>query len=452
MKFLSLFFWASLLLTCQSKKSNDFPDSEYPTPGLIHPEWSRNATIYELNIRQYTPEGTILGVIPHLERLRNMGIDILWLMPIHPIGELNRKGTLGSYYSVRDYKAVNPDFGTKEDFKIFMQAAHDMGFKVILDWVANHTAWDHPWMKNEGWYQTDSLGNVRSPVPDWSDVAQLNLENPEVRSALIDAMKYWLEEFYVDGYRCDVAGMVPLDFWNEARKKLDQIKPVFMLAEAEQPEQHESAFDMSYGWELMHIMNEIEKGNKNVNDIGRYMEREVNRFPKDSYRMYFTTTHDENSWNGTVFERYGENYEAFAVLSSTIHGVPLLYSGQEAGLDWALKFFEKDEIDWSELKYEDFFTTLFQLNRSNEALWNGSNGGEFKLILSDSVSQTLVFSRQKGDNAVIVALNFADQEVAVHAETGLSGDFMEVFSGLEMTDPLSLDLSIEPHGYRLIAK
>ncbi len=419
---------------------------------VVHPEWSQNATIYELNVRQYTPEGTFNAILPHLKRIRNMGIDILWIMPIHPIGELNRKGTLGSYYSVKDYKEVNPDFGSKEDFKEFINKAHSLGFKVILDWVANHTAWDHSWMENEGWYKTDSLGNVVAPVPDWSDVAQLNYENQEVREAMHDALAYWVSEFDVDGYRCDVAGMVPTDFWNEARRRLDEIKPVFMLAEAEQEDHHEFAFDMSYGWELMHIMNEISKGEMNVNHIGRYMQREMDRFPQDGYRMYFTTNHDENSWNGTVFERYGDNYLPFAVLSSTIHGMPLVYSGQEAGLDRALEFFEKDEINWADIKYQDFFSALLDLNHRNKALWNGANGGTYRPLFLDSLSNFIVYSRQRAGQAVIVAINLGDTPVQLNVDSGLEGPFRNGFTKEVIWNESILSMEMEAHSYLILEK
>ena len=454
MKHFSIILFAIVLLVASCREKVE--ETETTTPevkeGLQHPEWSRNTTIYEVNIRQYTPEGTIAAFIPHMERLKEMGIDILWLMPIQPIGELNRKGTMGSYYSVKDYTAVNPEFGGDEDFRALVEKAHELDMKVILDWVANHSAWDNPWMANEGWYTTDSLGNVIAPNPDWSDVADLNYDNAEMRAAMIDAMQYWVEEFEIDGYRCDVASMVPTDFWNNVRLSLDSIKPVFMLAEAEEPLHHDSAFDMSYGWELMHIMNEMAKGHKNVNHITRYMEKEQNRFPEDSYRMYFTTNHDENSWNGTVFERYGENYQANAVMAATIWGMPLIYSGQEVGLDYALEFFEKSEIDWSNLEYEAFFKTLLELNQQNQALWNGSAGGSFRVIQADSVENVYIYSREKDENAVVVALNFSDQPYEIQANTGLSGDFVEVFSGLEMKDPQSLSMTIEPHGYKLLAK
>ncbi|MCD4697158.1 MAG: alpha-amylase, partial [Bacteroidales bacterium] len=310
------------------------------------PEWSKNANIYEVNIRQYTPEGTFKAFESHLPRLKNMGVNILWFMPIHPIGEKNRKGSLGSYYAVKDYKAVNPEFGTLKDFKSLVKTAHDMGFKVILDWVANHTSWDNQWIYDHPeWYSKDSLGQMIAPF-DWTDVADLNYDSKPLWDAMIDALKFWVTEADIDGYRCDVAGMVPTEFWERARKELDEIKPVFMLAEAEQADHHKSAFDMSYAWELHHIFNEIAKGKKTGDDLENYFVKNDSVYPSSAFRMTFITNHDENSWNGTVMERMGKTGLTFAMLSYTLPGMPLIYSGQEVGLNKRLEFFEKDKINW----------------------------------------------------------------------------------------------------------
>jgi glycosidase len=265
--FLALF--AIALYSCTGSVKQDTGTQQESTAlenseqGVFHPEWSKNATIYEVNVRQYTKEGTFKAFAEHLTRLRQMGVDILWFMPIHPISEKNRKGTLGSYYAVQDYKAVNPEFGTLEDFKSVVDQAHDMGFKVLIDWVANHTGWDNQWIKDHPeWYKKDSTGNMIAPF-DWTDVAQLDYGNQEMREAMIDALSYWVSEADIDGYRCDVAGMVPVDFWANAREQLNEIKPVFMLAEDESEiALLEEAFNMNYGWEFHHIMNGIAKGKK----------------------------------------------------------------------------------------------------------------------------------------------------------------------------------------------
>lgn len=273
----------------------------------------------------------------------DLGVDILWFMPIHPIGELNRKGSLGSYYSVRDYKAVNPEFGTMEDFKNLVNKAHELGFKVILDWVANHTSFDHQWATDHPeWYTRDEKGNIVSPF-DWTDVADLKYDNnPALWDAMIDALKFWVVEANIDGYRCDVAGMVPVAFWEKARTELDAVKPVFMLAEDEgQRDLMKKAFDANYGWEFHHIMNNIAKGEKNAADVWAYFAKEDTLFAPTSFRMMMTSNHDENSWNGTEFERMGDGAKAFAVMAYTIPGFPMMYNGQEVALNKRLLFFEK---------------------------------------------------------------------------------------------------------------
>ncbi|MAL16202.1 MAG: alpha-amylase [Balneola sp.] len=379
--------------------------------GIQHVEWSQNANIYEVNIRQYSEEGTFNAFREDLPRLEAMGVKILWLMPIHPIGEENRKGPLGSYYSVQDYKAVNPNFGTEEDFRALVDEAHALGMKVIIDWVANHTAWDSPWTENPEWYELNEEGNFMPPRgTDWTDVIQLNFENQEMRAAMVDAMEYWVRDFDIDGYRCDVAGMVPLDFWKDARASLDEIKPVFMLAEDEGPQMHE-AFDMTYAWTYAHLIREIAAGNEGFEALDSLMEVEATKFPESAYRMYFTSNHDENSWNGTDPGMYGENFENFAVLSATIDGMPLIYNGQESVLDKQLEFFEKDEIEWKEYELTQFYTMLLQLNEENEALWNGQYGGD--LSIYNSPEETFAYRRDKGDDWVFVYLNNGDESINV---------------------------------------
>ncbi|MFM7770168.1 MAG: alpha-amylase family glycosyl hydrolase, partial [Bacteroidota bacterium] len=293
---------ASVLFGCGVSKNQEFTSQANQvgyseTKVIRHPDWSKNATIYEVNVRQHSPQGNFAALEKDLPRIDSLGIDILWLMPIHPIGELNRKGSLGSYYSVKNYTGVNPEYGTLQDFKKLVNTAHGLGMKVIIDWVGNHTAWDHPWMtQHPDWYTKDANGNVIPPVADWSDVADLNFDNKEMRKEMIRALEYWVKECDIDGYRCDVAMMVPTDFWDEARAALDAIKPVFMLAEAEQKDHHLKAFDMSYGWELLHIMNGVAKGEKNIDEIDAYMLRQAADYPKSAYKMCFTTNHDENTW------------------------------------------------------------------------------------------------------------------------------------------------------------
>ena len=397
-------------------------DAVAPVSKVEHPEWSKNATIYEVNVRQYTPEGTFNAFSEHLPRLKEIGVDILWFMPIHPIGKINRKETessMGSYYSVQDYKSVSSDYGTKEDFKRMVEQAHGLGMKVILDWVPNHTAWDNPWTENKDWYVLNEEDDFIPPLgTDWTDVIQLDYTNEEMRDAMIDAMKYWVAEFGVDGYRCDVAGKVPTDFWVRAHAELDEVKDVFMLAEDEEPELLIEAFDMNYAWEYAHIIREIAKGAMTFDRLDSLLAEDAKKFPDNSYRMYFTSNHDENSWNGTDVEMYGDNFQNFAVLSATIDGMPLVYSGQEAVLDKQLLFFEKDEIEWKDYALVDFYTDLLALNKRNEALWNGAHGAN--PIRISSPEGTYAYQRNKADFGVYVGLNNTQmtQEISFPLEAG----------------------------------
>lgn len=396
------------------------------------PEWSKNATMYELNVRQFSEEGTFEAIYDDLPRLKQMGVDIIWLMPIHPIGEKNRKGTMGSYYAVKDYKGINPNFGDAESFQKLVDLTHQNGMKLIIDWVANHTSPDNVWIEqgHMDWYNLDSTGNVQPPPgTDWWDVSDLNYDNRDMRNAMIDAMEYWVRDFNIDGYRCDVAGWVPTEFWDEARTKLDKIKPVFMLAEDEGPQQHNNAFDMTYGWEFHHVMNEVAKGHRNADSIVEYFQREATRFPSSAYRLHFTSNHDENSWNGTEFERMGDGVEAFAVLAATVHGMPLIYNGQETSLKKRLDFFEKDAIQWTGMDKADFYKTLFDFKDNNPALWNGDYGA-YPEFLSSNNSNVLVFVRRKGTNTVLVVLNLSSEEQKVTADlTNCLGEYSELFTG-----------------------
>ena len=417
---------------------------------VVHPEWSRNAVIYEVNLRQFTPEGTFMAFEAHLPRLREMGVDILWLMPVHPIGEENRKGTLGSYYSVQDYTGINPEFGTLQDFKELVNKAHTLGMFVIIDWVANHSSWDNPWITvYPEWYKKDSLGKMLSPF-DWTDVVALDYNNTQLREAMLAALKYWIIETDIDGYRCDVAGMVPVDFWNDARETLDSLKPVFMLAEAEEPVHHEKAFDMSYSWELHHLMNCIAKGTKNANVLMKYFNKQETLYPRDAYRMNFITNHDENSWNGTEFERMGDGAETFAVLTFTLPGMPLLYTGQEAPLKKRLEFFEKDTIDWNEYQLTGFYKQLIEMKKENKALWNGEEGGVIQRISTNADTAIFAFRREKGENRVVVISNLTDIPIEVKLEAGnYEGRYKNWFTKEEIIIGRKQSFLLKPWEYRV---
>ena len=437
------------ILSCQV---NEHPAADQSgQEKSLHPEWSRNAVIYEVNIRQYSADGTFNAFADDLPRLKDLGVDILWIMPFQPIGEKNRKGELGSYYSIKDYKAVNPHLGSMNDFKSLVKKAHDLGFKVIMDWVGNHSAWDNPLTsEHPDWYLKDSLDHLISPY-DWTDVVQFDYENEELRNYMIDAMKFWVEETNIDGFRCDVAHMVPVSFWKKAHKELDKVKDVFMLAEAEGPEYHHEAFDMSYGWEFHHIMNEVAAGNKDVGHITGYFHKIDTLYPADSYIMQFTSNHDENSWNGTVFERLGFAVEAFAVLSFTVPDMPLIYNGQEVGMDKRLRFFSKDTIHWNESPFTPFYKTLTELKHDNDALRNGDEGGELNIIDNSTPSRVFSYFREKNSDKILVLLNLSDGHVSTSLKgNDFAGDYKNVFTGETVLVNPSSSFELAPGEYILL--
>lgn len=418
------------------------------------PEWSKDSTIYEVNVRQYTPEGTFKAFEKHLPRLKKLGVEVLWFMPIHPISEEGRIGTLGSYYAIQDYKAINPEFGTMEDFKNLIDRAHDMGFKVMLDWVANHTGKDHIWTKTKEWYTLDNEGNITHPPgTDWRDVADLNFENDDMRAAMLDAMKYWVQEADIDGYRADYAGGVPVDFWETARKELDKIKPVYLLAEDNvEFDLLKNAFNLNYGWELNHTMRDIAAGNKGTKDIKSYLHKMKQFYPTGSYAMHWTTNHDDNSWEGTTLELFGEAEETMAALTFTLPGIPLIYSGQEAGLKKRLAFFDKDEISWQDLSMQEFYKDFIRLKKKNQALWNGEAGGE-ATILETSDERILAFERVKGKSKVIVVANLSTGTVSGQVEANMSEGNYHMFPSNKLFKMNSKQqFNLEPWAYQIMVK
>ncbi|MDY0104180.1 MAG: alpha-amylase family glycosyl hydrolase [Lentimicrobium sp.] len=417
-----------------------------------HPEWSKNLSVYEVNVRQFTSEGTFLALESHLPRLKNLGADILWLMPINPIGETNRKGTLGSYYSIKDYREINPEYGNKEDFKHFVEMAHEQGLYVIVDWVANHSAWDNALVtEHPDWYDKDSTGKMVSPF-DWTDVVEFNYNNPDMSAYMLDALKYWVIDFNIDGYRCDVAGMVPDSFWQKARTELDGIKPVFMLAEDE-AQRHHAAFDMTYGWEFHHIMNKIYKGENTANDIEIYLKKNDSLYPENAYRMNFITNHDENSWNGTEFERLGKGVEAFYVLTATVPGMPLIYTGQESAMDKRLDFFERDPVKWGDYSMTSFYKALFDLKKSNAALYNGSYGGSWERINTVEDSNVFALLRKKDNNAVVSIVNLSKEAVKITLKgSAYIGEFTQLYSGEKVTLSENQPIELPAWGYKVFYK
>jgi len=430
-----------------------FNQSNITSQNISHSIWSQNASIYEVNIRQYTPEGTFAAFKKHLPELKKLGVDILWLMPINPIGEQNRKGSLGSYYSVKDYKAVNPEFGSSDDFKKLVDNIHKNGMHVIIDWVANHTSWDNVWVKTHPEFFTkDANGKFVPPVADWGDVIDLNYDNKKLWEAMIDAMNYWLKEYNIDGFRCDVANMVPIEFWIEARKELSKTKSdVFMLAEANENYMHK-AFDMTYNWSLKDMMNDVAKCKKDAEDIKNLFENEKNEYNTNDYRMVFTSNHDENSWNGTEYERLGKAVETFVVLCGTVKGMPLIYTGQEAGMNKALRFFDKDTIDWKPSPLRKTYTTLNELKKSNKALWNGSAGGEM-IFLENGNKNILSFVREKENNKIIAVFNLSSQQESLKIDLQkYAGEYEDVFGKNKINISKNLELKLEPWQYKIYSK
>ncbi|MDP4208392.1 MAG: alpha-amylase family glycosyl hydrolase [Bacteroidota bacterium] len=420
-----------------------------PHSEVKHVDWSKNAVIYEVNIRQYSKQGTFKAFEKDLPRLKNLGVDILWIMPVNPIGVQGRKGPLGSYYAVKDYKAVNPEFGTIDDFTHLVKSIHNQGMKVILDWVPNHTSLDNALVKTHPeYFLKDSTGKFVSPF-DWTDVIRLDYKNAATRKYMIETLQWWLKQTDLDGFRFDVAHMIPTDFWDELRPELEKVKPVFMLAEADIPAQHLKGVDMSYDWKFHHIMNEIAKGKKSANAIARHFNWVDSIYPGNSYLMEFTSNHDENSWNGTEYERMGQGAQTFAVLAATIRGMMLIYNGQEAGFNRRLKFFEKDSIAWGTYKLTSFYKTLTTLKKQNKALWNGDEGAPFQRVSSNRDSSVFSFIRHKDNDKVLVICNLSPKKIdkITLKSVQLSGDYREVFSNQKKKFANSEKISLNPWEY-----
>lgn len=413
------------------------------------PEWARNQVVYEVNVRQYTPGGTIKEFRQHLPRLKELGAGILWFMPVQPVGILNRKGTLGSYYSIRNYCELDAAYGTMEEFVDLLKEIHSMGMYVILDWVANHTAWDHIWVKEfPQFYSRNSAGEVHPPFPEWEDVIDLDYSNPDLRVEMINSMKFWLKTADIDGFRCDMAMLVPTDFWNVARKELETVKPVFMLAEAEQRDLTEEAFDVLYNWNLMHVWNDIAKGKYTADEIRWRIPSEISDFPVGCDNLMFISNHDENSWNGSEIERLNFALEAFAVLIFTLPGMPLIYSGMEAGNYRRLMFFDKDCIDWKQDKMAVLYSKLAHLRMQNPALWSLQHKTDFKLINSDRNDKILSFIRQSSGSKVLVVLNLSEEHIDFRfTGEGFQGKYKDVITELQVIMGDTPCFSLEAWGY-----
>lgn len=429
---------ACLLAACQTAPVAPLPaapPADYapkPYVQIQHPEWTRDAVIYQINTRQFTPEGTFAAAQEQLPRLKALGVDILWLMPIHPIGEVNRKGSLGSPYSVKDFRAVNPEFGTLEDFRAFVDAAHAQGFKVILDWVANHSAWDNPLAaEHPDWYEQDWKGDFHpTPWTDWADIIDFNYDSSSLRQYMTETMVYWVRDIGIDGYRADVAGFVPLDFWEELRRQLDEVRPVFMLAEWEQRDLHARAFDATYGWAWKEAAHDIARGKSDAGRMTSYMQGHISSWPSDGIRMLYTENHDQNAWEGTPSEIFGDSLKAFMTLQFVMDGIPLIHNGQEAGNETRLAFFEKDPIVWQDHPQADFLRDLIALKKRNPALWNGDWGGRLIPVETDQPSRIVSFARAKDGNEVLALFNLSPEMTRFTLTDGpVEGTWHDAFSG-----------------------
>ena len=452
--FLLVLLFNFSFVNAQSKNDLDIYQPK-PYVNLTHPEWSRNATIYEVNVRQYSKEGTFKAVENDLPRIKKLGIDIIWLMPIHPIGEKNRKGSLGSYYSVKDFRGINPEFGNLQDFKNLVNKIHEMGMHVIIDWVGNHSAWDNPLAKEHpDWYTKTREGNFQpTPWYDWDDVIDFDYDNPNLRKYMTESLKYWITETNIDGFRCDTAGFIPVDFWDEARKELDEIKPVFMLAEWESRDLLKNAFDMEYSWSLFEKMEDATTRNKGIANLVEYLAHDVNTFPRNAYKMNFVDNHDMNSWNGTPQKNFGAGLETAMVFAATVNGMPLVYNGQEAGLDRSLNFFEKDPIVWKASPYYAMYQKLFKLKHENHALWNGKYGGEMIRVVNNKPDKIIAIYRESSGDAVLPIFNFSNETVSVDLNTDYyKGNYTELFSEKKynLTDKTSLVM--KPWSYLVLVK
>jgi alpha-amylase len=425
----------------------------------VAPAWAENAVLYECNIRQFSPEGNLAGVTAQLPRLKDLGVDILWLMPIHPIGQKNRKESpsdLGSPYSVRDYYAVNPDFGNLSDLKTLVQKAHDLQLKVIMDWVPNHTAWDAVWMEKHPEYYTKVNGQFTAPLNEnggstgWDDCVDLDYGNPALRKAMIEVMQYWIREADIDGYRVDMAGLVPNDFWKEVGPALDSLKKVFMLSEwQDEPGHFNTCFHANYGWKWKDVTKDIAAGKQNAIALDTLLTFLNNYYPPGYSQLYFTQNHDENTWSGAEQDLYGDAADAFNVLMFTWQGMPMIYSGQEDGMTQRLAFFKKDPIKWGDYAKTPLFQILGDLRHNNKALRSGNSGGKLIKIPSDQDEKVYAFTREKEGERVVVVANLSKSpcEVTLRPDEQTVGSYLNVFGASTIQVTKDMQLSLKPWEY-----
>ncbi len=432
----------------------------YGTPARPSADWVKDACMYSVYLRSASKEGTFAGLEKRIPELKDMGVTVVWLLPIHPVGVKHRKGRLGSPYAVRDYYGINPEFGTMKDFKKLLATVHKNGMKLIIDLVANHTAWDSKLItEHPEWFTKDENGNIIAPNADWTDVADLDYSRSALRRYMIDMMKWWVKDVGIDGFRCDVAELVPTEFWNAARKELDAIKPVMMLSEGSIPEHHAQAFDLTYSWNVYDVLDVLLKGKRPVSVLDQILKTEHMQFPTGSLRMRFTTNHDKNAWDAPAVTKFGlEGLKLATVLINTLPGVPMMYTGEEVANDRKLDLFDKVDVDWSRPReVGEVFKKLFILRRENKALARG------KMIRLESTfaNDVYAFARVAGDDAVIVVLNFGSEARFVKVNVPIEKVFEgrksivahDVFDGqqveLSIAREQQLVAAMEPRAYKV---
>jgi glycosidase len=444
---------ASLFAAPAPEREKAWPSAHHQAVGV--PDWARGSTIYEINVRQFSASGKFTAVTADLPRLQALGVDILWLMPIHPIGEVHRKGSLGSYYAAKDYLGVNPEFGTEQDLRDLVQGAHARGMRVILDWVPNHVSPDNPLTKTHPhFFWRDEKGNLTPPHgTDWTDVVQFDFAAPGLLDYQADVLIHWVKQFGIDGFRCDVAWGLPTPFWNEVVKRVRAVKPdVFFLAEAELPQQQVAAFNLSYGFDLHHAMNQIAQGKRSASALDEAYARIRAHFPRGGALMVFTSSHDENTWAGTEFDRMGMGYAPFAVLSFLLDGMPMIYNGQEAGLDRRLEFFERDPILWPKETHPTtrLYQVLTKLRRENPALHTGA---PMRRLDTTDNATFYVVERAVGAKRVVGLFNLTPKDAKADLfDPALAGEWRDAFTGETVKLDALVPLDLKGWRYRVLVR
>ncbi|MEX2117822.1 MAG: alpha-amylase family glycosyl hydrolase [Bacteroidota bacterium] len=413
-------------------------------------DWVRDAVIYEVYLRSFSAEGTIRALENRIEELKRLGITIVWIMPIHPVGDINRKGSLGSPYAVQDYYAVNPEFGTLEDFRSLVQTVHRHGMKIVIDLVANHTAWDSKLMfEHPEWYTKDETGAYVSPNADWTDVADLNYDHHELRKYMIAMMEYWVRDVGIDGFRCDVAEMVPTDFWDVARSQLDKIKPVMMLSEGTIPEHHLKAFDLTYSWNTYDILAKILLSSTSASTIHEIIQNESLRFPKGSLRLRFNSNHDKNAWDAPTVEKFGrEGAKLTATLMFTLPGIPLIYNGEEVGNPHRLDLFERNPIVWKDQGgFRRLYELLTRLRREHSMFRHGT----YEPVENSNPQSVYSFARIDDGRIALCLFNWSSKTQAVHLTLGQfpAQSWKEYFTGEVLPGGKSPKINILPLSHQI---